>query len=69
MSILLNQEKEIMEKYDKKGYPIISGCVFVSNTTGEGLATLREKIYSVADQMNTNSTQGVTYGKKVICQC
>lgn len=57
-TVLDRMDQEIRYKYDKKGFPIISGCAFVSNTTGEGLSYLREKIYSVADQMN-NSNEGI----------
>jgi len=63
---LCQLEKEIFRKYDKKGFPRISGNAFVSNAPGcEGLKRLREVIHRVACKMQDSNLHEPMIGKKV----
>ena len=49
-------EKEIHTRYyKKKGFPDIEGYLFISSVSGEGVEALRQKIYNVAESMNSGS--------------
>ena len=58
-------ESDIFRKFAKKGFPIISGNVFVSNSTNEGVAKLKEIIYKVTSKMQDSNLLEPMIGKKV----
>lgn len=52
--ILASFEKLIHESYyKKKGFPELEGYFFISSVSGEGIEPLRNKIYTVAEEMNS----------------
>ncbi|XP_047142009.1 leucine-rich repeat serine/threonine-protein kinase 1 isoform X1 [Hydra vulgaris] len=62
-STLSRLKDEILMKYDKKGFPLIANCNFVSNITSEGLVDLRIEIYNVAKLINESSSHGLSRKK------
>lgn len=64
-NFLKKMESTIRNKYDKKGFPIVSGYIFVSSTTGENMDVLRTKIHGVAEHMNDMCSSGTSHGKMV----
>ena len=64
-------EHLINSSYGKKGYPVISGCIFVSSTNGDGIDQLRQTIYDVAEKMIENgglpTPEGTSSVKMVCC--
>lgn len=62
---LSDLEKEIFSRYNKKGFPFISGSTFISNSTGEGLPRLRDVIHKVASKMQDCNSHEALIGKKV----
>eukprot|EP00794_Sanderia_malayensis_P013704 gene13704-15131_t len=61
---LAKLRNDIYTKFLKKGFPKISGNVFVSNTTGEGLQMLKEVIYKVTSNMQDSNLLEPMIGKK-----
>ena len=62
---LFKLESDLRRKLDKKGFPIISRIVFVSNSTGDGITKLRDSIYQVASKMQDSNVQEPMIGKRV----
>ena len=63
---LASLASDLFKKFGKKGFPCISGNVFISNTTREGLPNLRDVIYKVASKMQDSNLHEPMIGKKVM---
>lgn len=50
--------RDILNKFQKPGFPDISGCIFVSGTSGENIEELRNIIHSSALRMNQENEMG-----------
>ena len=49
---------DILNKFQRPGFPLISGCFFVSGKTGENIEELRQVIHEDAFKMNQESEMG-----------
>ena len=50
--------RDILHKFQRPGFPAISGCIFVSGTSGENIEDLRHIIHQSALRMNQESEMG-----------
>ena len=50
--------RDVLHKFQRPGFPAMSGCIFVSGTSGENIEDLRHIIHQSALRMNQESEMG-----------